>query len=270
MKIFDTHTHVFPDKIADKAIAHLREKSKGIPAFTKGTFADLEARALKAGYTAWMNCPVVTHPGQAQGVNAWAAEHNHWPSLSLGGVHPDDDDVSGILHHIADLGLHGLKLHPEYQEFNLLEPRMEKIWNTLEELSMPVLIHAGQDIGFEPPFHSCPADFAELSRRHPALTIVAAHCGGWRLWDDVEKFLPGTGVFIDTSFSKLYMKDPIQFLRLIRAVGTDKVLFGTDSPWQDLPDAINDVKNCGLNDSELADIFWNNAAKVWNLPPDSK
>ena len=267
MKIFDTHTHVFPDKIADKAIAHLREKSKGIPAFTNGTFADLENHALKTGYTGWMNCPVVTHPGQAHGVNVWAAEHNHWPSLSLGGVHPDDEDVPGILRHIADLGLHGLKLHPEYQEFALLEPRMEKIWCTLEELSMPVLIHAGQDIGFEPPFHSCPADFAELSRRHPALTIVAAHCGGWRLWDDVEKFLPGTNVLIDTSFSKLYMKDPNQFLRLIRAVGTSKVLFGTDSPWQDLPDAINDVKTCGLNDSELEDVFWNNAAKVWSLPP---
>ena len=141
----------------------------------------MEARAIQAGYTAWMNCPVVTHPGQAYGVNEWAAEHNHWPSLSLGGVHPDDDDVPGILRHIKDLGLYGLKLHPEYQEFTLLEPRMEKVWSTLEELSMPVLIHAGQDIGFEPPFHSCPADFAELSRRHPALTIVAAHCGGWRL-----------------------------------------------------------------------------------------
>ena len=66
------------------------------------------------------------------------------------------------------------------------------------------------------------------------------------------------------------MKDPQQFLRLIRNHGTKKVLFGTDSPWQELREAISDVTNCGLNASELEDVFWNNAAKVWRLPPDGK
>lgn len=263
MKVFDTHTHVFPDKIAVQALAHLREKSKGIPAFTLGTFNDLAIHAKEAGYSGWMNCPVVTRPNQSKSVNAWVASHNHWPSLSLGGVHPEDEDVCDVIHHLHELGLHGVKFHPEYQEFGVLEKRVEPIWSLCEELGLPVLIHGGNDIGFEPPFHSRPADYVELSHRHPGLTIIAAHMGGWLVWDEVERDLIGSDVLIDTSFSMPYMKDRSQFLRMVKNHGAKKVLFGTDSPWQDLAEAINDVKTSGLSEEELEDVFWNNAAGVW-------
>jgi len=268
MRIFDTHTHIFPDSIAERVLAHLREKSHFIPTFTLGTYDDLKQRALKAGYSGWLNCPVVTRPGQARSVNEWVASRNQWPTLSLGGIHPKDEDREGILRHLKDLGLHGVKFHPEYQEFDLLDSEMEVIWSNCENLGLPVLIHGGQDIGFEPPFHSCPRDFAELSRRHPGLVIVAAHCGGWRLWDEVEEELPGSGVYIDTSFTIPYLQDKSQFLRLVRKVGTKNVLFGTDSPWQDLEDAVGQVSHCGLSQDELEDVFWNNARRVWKAIPE--
>lgn len=268
MRLFDTHTHVFPDKIAARALAHLQAKSHGIPTFTRGTFDDLAIRARAAGYSGWMNCPVVTRPGQARGVNAWAASHNQWPSLSLGGIHPDDTDLAGILQNLRDLGLHGVKFHPEYQEFHILEKRMEPIWNFCEEHALPVLIHGGEDIGFEPPFHSYPADYAELSRRHPGLVIVAAHTGGWLCWDLVERDLVGTNVYIDTSFTLPFMKDRTQFDRIVRNHGTTKVLFGTDSPWQELSEAIRDVKSRPFTAAELEDIFWNNAGRVWKDVPE--
>lgn len=265
MKIFDTHTHVFPDKIAAQVIAHLREISSGIPAYTKGTFADLAQRETAAGVSGWMNCPVATRPGQAQSVNDWVASHNNWPSLSLGAIHPLDVDKTGILHRIKELGLYGVKLHPEYQEFGMFDSNMEEVWKTCEELALPVLIHGGEDIGFAPPYHSKPADYVELSRRHPALVIIAAHAGGWNLWDEVERDLVGSNVLIDTSFSVNYMKDKTQLFRIIRAHGAKKVLFGTDSPWQELCEAAEQVRNCGLTQEELEDIFWNNAKRVWGF-----
>ena len=88
MKIFDVHTHVFPEKIAASALAFLREQSADLPTYTLGTAADLRRHAAAAGYAGWMNCPVVTKPGQSASVNAWAAARNLWPALSLGGVHP--------------------------------------------------------------------------------------------------------------------------------------------------------------------------------------
>ena len=271
MRIFDTHTHVFPDKIAHQAVAHLRELANGIPAFTDGTAADLAAKAAEAGYSGWMNCPVVTRPGQAKSVNAWAAALNQWPHLSLGGLHPDDDDKTGLLTHIQELGLHGIKLHPEYQEFRLDDKRMELVWSFCEEHDLPVLIHAGEDIGFRPPYHSTPKEFAELAKRHPALTIVAAHAGGWKLWDEVEEYYPThTNLFMDTSFSLPFMKERSQMVRVIRKIGVKNVLFGTDSPWQELKEAIHDIATCGLTDDELQDVFWNNARRVWKHCPELK
>ena len=269
MKIFDTHTHVFPDKIARQAVAHLRELSNGIPAYTDGTAADLAVKAAEAGYDGWMNCPVVTRAGQAHSVNAWAAALNQWPHLSLGGVHPDDEDKPAILRQILDSGLHGLKLHPEYQEFCLDDSRMDGVWDFCEEHELPVLIHAGEDIGFRPPYHSDPKAFVELARRHPKLTIVAAHTGGWKLWDELENLLPASrNLFIETSFSMPFMKERGQMLRIIRKIGVSQVLFGTDSPWGELRQSIQDIATCGLEPKELEAVFWGNARSVWKRCPE--
>lgn len=266
MRIFDVHTHVFPDKIAAQAIAFLREKSQGIASYTGGTRAELIEQARASGVTGMLNCPVVTHPGQMQSVNNWVASWNGWPHLSMGGIHPDAADVVGELRRIRELGLHGVKFHPEYQEFSVLERRMSGVWELCQELGLPVLFHAGSDIGFQGPVHSCPADFAELARRYPGLSIICAHMGGWRNWDAVERDLAGHPVYLDTSFSVLYMSDRGQFQRLVASHGSDRILFGTDSPWQHLADARADLEELGLPSAVLRQIFWDNSAKLFSLP----
>lgn len=265
MKIFDVHTHVFPEKIAAQALVHLRLKSCGIPVFTDGTVAGLASKAREAGYTAWMNCPVVTRPDQVHSINSRVAKQNELPMLSMGGMHPAITAPLDEITRIHELGLRGVKFHPEYQEFFLLEKRMEPIWQRCEELSLPVIIHAGQDIGFEPPFHSSPQDFVELSRRHPGLTIIAAHLGGWRCWDDVERHLVGSAVIMDTALAKPFMRDQDQLGRIIRAHGADKILFGTDSPWQALQETVADIKSLGLSAADMERIFWGNAARLWPI-----
>jgi predicted TIM-barrel fold metal-dependent hydrolase len=212
-----------------------------------------------------MNCPVVTRPEQVLSINDRVAKQNTLPMLSMGGMHPAIASPKDEISRIHDLGLQGVKFHPEYQEFFLLEKRLEPIWQRCEELALPVIIHAGQDIGFEPPFHSSPQDFAELSRRHPGLTIIAAHLGGWRCWDDVERHLVGSAVLMDTAFAKPFMRDPQQLLRIIRAHGADKILFGTDSPWQDLREAVADIHALALPAADLERIFWTNAAQLWPI-----
>lgn len=265
-KIFDVHTHVWPDRIAASAVAHLQAQSQNLPVFSDGTAGGLRERALAAGYTGWMNCPVVTRPGQARGVNEKAAQANVWPSVSMGGVHPEDEDVIGELERLRDLGLLGLKLHPEYQSFSPLEKRMEVIWNWCENRHLPVLFHAGNDVGFQPPYHSCPADFAELKRRHPEMTIICAHMGGWLVWDEFERDLMGHNVFIDTSFSAPYLRDqPGRYEQLIRGHGVERVLYGTDSPWQALTTGVADIEATTLDETAKKRIFWDNAAALFGL-----
>ena len=133
-------------------------------------------------------------------------------------------------------------------------------------------MHAGADIGFRPPYHSTPADFAELIRRHPGLTLICAHMGGWNVWDEVERDLVGAPVYFDTAFSFSWMKDPDRFLRIVRAHGADRILFGTDSPWYDVGQGIRDLLSLPLTPAEHSAIFWGNARRIWPdaLPGDAE
>ncbi len=269
MLIFDTHTHIFPDKIAERALQQLIHMAHGLPTFTQGTAASQEATALKAGYTAWMNCPVVTNEHQMHSVNDWVASINHWPHLSLGGLYPNAPMpvVLAEVHRIKQLGLCGIKFHPEYQLFHLLDPQYDPMWQAIRDEQLPVLFHAGWDIGFlAETQHSWPADFARLAERYPGLDIICAHMGGWLNWDLVERDLCGAPVYLDTSFAKEWMTDQEQFERIIRKHGTDRVLFGTDSPWNRLEDAVQEVTETSLSDAEKRQIFWDNAARLWHLP----
>jgi len=268
MKIFDAHTHVFPEVIADRAISHLRDLSHGIPAYTDGTAQDLERKALKAGYTAWMNCPVVTTARQMTTINDYAARLNGFPHLSMGGLFPNApmDEVIATADRIRSLGLCGVKFHPEYQSFNPLDERLTPLWEHLAALHLPVLFHAGNDIGFAgQKQHSTPGDFAQLARRFPALTIICAHLGGWKNWNDVENNLAGAPVYLDTSFAKPWMADQRQYERIIRKHGPEHILFGTDSPWNDLSDGIRELEETTLSTREKELIFYENAARLFNL-----
>lgn len=269
MKIFDVHTHTFPDKIAPKAIEHLRELSRGIPAYTDGTAAALERAALKAGYTAWMNCPVVTNAKQMSAVNDRVAAENCWPHLSMGGLYPNAplNTVIKEVARIKSLGLCGIKFHPEYQEFDPSDPKFDPLWQAIADAGLPVLFHAGDDVGFYGTRrHSSPKSFALLARRLPKLTIICAHMGGWRNWDEVERDLVGSPVYFDTSFSKPWMGDRTQFERIIRNHGVERILFGTDSPWNDLTDGIREITEAALSDSAKEAIFYGNAAKLFHFP----
>ena len=265
MKIFDVHTHVYPDKIAVAVLKKLREQSQDIPTFTEGTASDLEAKAQAAGYLGMLNCPVVTNAHQMMSVNDWVAKLNAWPHLSLGGIFPEAPNVVAEIERIQSLGLLGLKFHPEYQNFYVLDEKMAPVWEYCSAHDFPVLFHAGSDIGFPGGRHSKPGDFAVLARKYPRLTIICAHMGGWNNWDEVEADLAGSPVYLDTSFSKQWMRDPRQFERIIRKHGVGRVLFGSDSPWSKLEYAIAEVRETGLTDSEKQQIFWDNADRLFNL-----
>jgi len=90
--------------------------------------------------------------------------------------------------------------------------------------------------------------------------------GGWLNWGEMERDLAGRPVYIDSSFSAMYMKDePGKFERLIRLHGVDRVVFGTDSPWQALTSGIADIEGLTLSEEDKDKIFWGNADKIFGL-----
>ena len=262
-RVFDWHTHLYPDALAPKVVPYLAARFGNAAAFD-GTVAGAKRILAPAGVTAILNLPVATKPAQVRSINDWAAATNAFPVYSLGSLHPDFPDPRGELLRIQSLGLKGIKLHSEYQGFTLDDPRMTPIWETCRERNLLVMLHAGGERVFQPPFHTLPSSIAALLKRFPGLTVIAAHLGGFGMWDDVERLLVGTPVYLDLSHTFNWMKDE-QIIRMVRAHGASHILFGTDAPWQDPGAILKRFLAQPFTEAEHRAILWDNANRLLGI-----
>ena len=281
--IIDIHTHTFPDKIAAATLDKLKHLSHTIP-FTDGTAAGLAASMARAGVDRSVVMPVATSPRQVPHVNDASARMNELGAqtgvLSFGCMHPDFDGWKEELARVRDLGLKGIKLHPQYQDTDFDDPRYLRILDRCGELGLVVLTHAGLDIGMPGKDNCAPEMVARALEQVGPVKLVLAHMGGWRQWDRVEALLPGTGVYLDTSFSlgeitplddghyrpgDLPLLDEAAFLRMVRRFGSDRILFGTDSPWDDQETALARLRALPLEPAELEAILGGNAKRLLGI-----
>ena len=259
-KVFDVHTHIFPDKIAERTVRSIGEASSLQPSYN-GTRDGLVQAMAKAGIAGALNCPIATKPEQVESITAWAARQNRWPVLSLASIHPDYPNKRQFFQELESCGLCGIKVHPEYQNFRLDDPRMTPVWEECNRRKLIVMLHPGADIAFTAPFHSEPKAVAELIAQYPDMRLIAAHFGGWEMWDQVASVLIGKDVYLDTSFTLGRLPDD-DLIRLIRRHGIGKILYGTDAPWRDQAADLEYFLKLPLTTKERDAILWENAAAL--------
>lgn len=264
--IIDFHTHIFPDSIAPKTIPFLERRS-GIQAATDGTLNGLLHSMEQSGVDLSVIMPVVTKPSQFDSINAYAKcinEQSKEEVLSFGGIHPDCEDYKRKLDHIKELGLPGIKLHPDYQGVFIDDVRYMRIIEYANELGLIILTHAGVDIGLPEPVH-CPPDKMRnvIDAIHPEKMIVA-HFGGWQQWEMVYDYLAGENVYFDTAFTFDYISLEM-FLKIWEKHDKSKILFATDSPWGGALKNIVQVNELPLTKEEKEAIFAGNAKKLLRL-----
>ena len=265
--VIDFHTHAFPDAIAARAIASLCENSNHLLApCHDGRLSGLLLNMKNFGVDLSVVQPVITKPSQTKSLNEWAAKitEENDNIISFGGIHPHTDDYKRDIDFVCSLGLLGIKLHCEYQDFKINDPFMLKIYDYAFSKGLVILQHAGWDPAFKAPFRSNPQMFAEVSRELKGGIMIAAHFGGGRQWDDVEKYLVGTDIYIDTSMGQEYYSRE-QFERIVRNHGADKVLFGSDSPWSSAGYELKSLSETALTSVEKEKILHLNAEKILNL-----
>lgn len=272
--LIDFHTHIFPDEIAPKTIPMLAEKCQG-PAYTNGMAAGLVASMDKAGVTTGVVLPVVTKPSQFASINRFAAAINEQFGeekrlISFGGIHPDCEDYKGCLNKIKELGLKGIKLHPDYQGTFINDIRYMRIIEYASELDLIVITHAGFDVGIPEPIHCPPAYAREVIDKVQPKKFVLAHMGGMASkgdmtrWEEVEEHLVGQNVWLDTAYILPGMPQEI-FERIVKNHGADKILFATDSPWQDQSECLDIIRNMNFTAEELQLMLADNARKLLGL-----
>ena len=268
--IVDFHAHAFPDALAERSVAYLAAKA-GIEHYADGTVKGLAAAASRVKADCALVLPVVTKPSQFRSVNAFAQRINGGEFdafgvrlRSFGGIHPDSEDVDGELAAIKEMGLLGVKLHPDYQQTFIDDPKNLRIIEKAAELGLLVTVHAGLDLGFLDCTHCTPARARNMLRLTGADNVILAHMGGFSMWEEVADLLVGESVRFDTGVVARYM-DPALAAAIIRAHGADKILFATDSPWASFEDSVAFVRSLDISDEDKEKVFGGNAAKLLGI-----
>lgn len=265
-KIVDCHCHVYPDKIAQKASDSI-SKFYNLPVRLDGRAQTIKRLAREAGITKSIIFSVATKPSQTRSINEFiASEAAECGDMfaGLGTLHPDSDDLEGDMRRLLDLGLRGVKLHPDIQGFKLDDYRCLKIYEICEREGVPVLLHTG-DSRFD---NSNPNRLKPLLEIFTDLKFIGAHLGGYSVWESACEMLSGHDNFYADCSSSLYALTPEDALRIIRSYGADKVMFGTDFPMWEPAGELERLFKLDLSEDELEQILWKNANKMFKLGMD--
>lgn len=261
-RIIDSHCHIYPDKIAAKASASTGEFYK-MPSRLDGKVSTLLERGEEAGIEHFVVQSVATTPHQVSSINKFIADTvagGNGRFTGLGTLHPDSSDIEADVEEIISLGLKGVKLHPDIQQFKIDDYRMLRIYELCEG-RLPILMHTG-DSRFD---YSNPNRMMPIMEIYKNLTVIGAHFGGWSVWNEAtEKLSKFENFYVDCS-SSLYAMTPDEAKMLIDAYGTKRVLFGTDYPMWEPAGEIERFMQLPLTEQEREDILFNNAARLLRI-----
>ena len=259
--IIDFHTHCFPDALAPRAIPKLSNAAGGLIPRTDGTLSGLRSSMLKCGVDISVVMNIATNADQMRKVNDFAASINNKKDIfAFGSVFPFAPDAIEELERIKNLGLPGIKLHPEYQGFSVDDERLFPLYKKISELGLITLFHAGVDYGFSPPYGATPKKLAVVLR-HFSSPVIAAHWGGVLCGEDVIKHLCGKDIYFDLSFGYGTMPKYLAE-KIIERHGTDKLLFASDTPWHSPTLELSLIGSLGLSKEDLSKIKSENAKKL--------
>lgn len=262
--LIDFHTHAFPEKIADRAIEKLSFISGGLQPYTDGTVIGLKESMKKSGVDVSVVLSIATNAHQQKSVNDFAASINNEKDIfAFGSVFPFSEDAFCELERIKEMGLKGVKLHPDYQGFDVDDERLKPLYKKISQLGLITVFHAGFDYGFAPPYRATPEKMARALEWFDS-PVIAAHWGGINCNEDVIKYLCGKNVYFDVSFG--YSMMPKYYAQKIIELHTpDKMLFGTDTPWH-TPDMEKRLLNTlELSQDDMDKITHKNAQKLLGI-----
>lgn len=208
---------------------------------------------------------IATNPRQQKNVNDFAISQMKIDGIiPFGSVHPDSPDALNELERLKANGIKGVKLHPDYQGYFVDEERMFPIYEKIGSLGMITLFHCGYDIGYPEPVHCSAQALASVLPVFGGSPVVAAHFGGiWSL-PETRKHLAGKDIYLDTAYcygtiTPRYAKE------IIDIHGADKILFGSDAPWNEPSQDIELIKCFGLSEDEEKAVLGGNARKLLGI-----
>ena len=162
-------------------------------------------------------------------------------------------------HCLGTLKLRGIKLHPEIEFFDPNEAElMEPIYDAARRYHVPIIFHTGMSS------KASPGVIAELAAQHKDVPVILGHMG-------VSEYVKlavavarqNENIFLETSVVGWM---PL-LLEAFRGVGTSKILFGSDHPYNPLAMEVEKIakhvtKAAKLKQDDLKKVFADNFLSI--------
>ena len=263
MEIIDSHAHIYPEKIAKKAtdtIGVFYDIKMEMPA---GTAERLLEDGKSAGVSRFVVHSVATTAHQVRAINEFLKrECNAHPEfigfITLHQELPEDEVIAEVSWALEN-GFKGIKLHPDFQKFNIDDECAEKFYRAAAG-KLPILLHMGDD-RYE---FSAPERLIKMAKKYPDTTFIAAHFGGYRCWHKSELYKGYPNVYFDTC-SSLPFISPERAKEIIDLLGAERFFFSTDFPMWDAKGELERFYQIPLTDAEREMILGGNIKRVLGL-----
>ncbi|MGI8404032.1 MAG: amidohydrolase family protein [Thermomicrobiales bacterium] len=247
--IADVHSHTprFPTKVPAK-LAEEKVNTKWSPSGARPlvyTWAQFEeamqpvSRAIvfniaqKASGNERVDEPYVVSVPTVNDETAAFVRSNPDKYIGFFSVHPDDANMLNEAERArGDLGLRGLKLGANYQNFNPLSPNAMKLYAYAEDHNLPMLLHQGTSpVQFATNDFSHPRHTDQIAMAFPNLKIIMAHIGHPFYLDSLVIARKHPNVWADISGAVLRSWGLYQAMAAAMEWGVlDRLLFGSDFP----------------------------------------
>lgn len=261
MYLIDIHSHVYPEVIAEKAAESIRNFYELEGGGMDGTVDMLRKQGDLAGIDRFVILPVGLKPDRVRHINDFileqvAAEPRF---LGFGTVHAAMEQIAEEVEYILSKGLRGIKMHPDSQVFAIDDPRLFPVYEQIQE-KLPVILHMG-DQRFD---YSHPARLRHVLELFPKLQVIAAHFGGYSMYETAYELLKDKDCIFDISSSLMFMPEGVAE-RYINAYGAERMAFGTDYPLWDPVTETKRFQQLKLTPAQFDQIAHKTAERILHL-----
>lgn len=261
MEFIDFHTHVYPEEIARKAADSIRNYYGFGDKTMDGRAKTLLQRGDIAGTHRFVILPVAMRPENTRHINDFilqtVAEEPRF--FGFGAIHAATENIIDEVDYIMEKGLLGIKMHPDFQVFDLDDERLFPVYEHIQG-KLPVIIHMG-DPRVD---YSHPRRLRRVLECFPKLQVIAAHFGAYSKYEDGYKYLKDTNCFFDVASSLMFMGEGVAE-NYVNRYGAERFVYGSDFPMWDPAEEMKRFLKLKLTDDQFEQIAHKTAEAILKL-----
>lgn len=261
MKIINFHAHVYPDKIAEKATQSISDfyniKGEGMC----GKVSELLILGEEAGIEKHIILPVTVKARHSRSINEFSlsVKNSHPEIETFACFHAEQKDIENEIDYILSNDFKGIKIHPDFQGFNIDDERLFPLYEAVEG-KKPIMFHLGDEkLDF-----SNPVRLRRVLDKFPRLTAISAHLGGYTKWEMAHEYLKDTSCYFDISSTLMFLEEE-KVKKYINSYGSERILYGDDYPIWNPKTQVESFMRFELSDKDRENIAYKNAERLLNL-----